>query len=1059
MTYRSPVGFFLLNPTLALVLLAACIIGGVIATFGMVRENYPDLAIPQAVIATEWPGASPEQMEKEVTKPIEDAVRALPRLKFYESSSGNSLSLVILQFEADVPIPFAMQELRARMSEAESRFPAGVKKPDIQQVSVNDMPVASFVLSGNVSEETLNSHADTLKRKLEELPGVRAVRLQGARPRAVHVRLDTGQLATLGISATTIRERVRMANRDLTWGDVETDTATRPLYLAGRATSVDDLKAIRIATRDDGTVLRLADVADVFIGLSQQDGTTRTSTGGAAFRHAISLSVLKRPGNDTVATIDAVSRQIDRITGAADWPRAMEVSILSDEREVIRNSFRDVTTNLIQGACAVFLVLLVALSWREAVVAALAMPVALLGALLAIDQLGYTLNTLTILGMVIALGLLVDVFILVMEGMHEGLHLKGLSFNDAALATVKAYLMPAIAGQATTILAMAPLMLMGGIDGTFIRLIPVTAIACLVASLAVAFLIAIPLSRFVLSHRTRPAATPADRATLYLAARVEAWLRSGPLGSRMRAGATVGLALLGFLAAGLLADSLPSILYPKEDRRTLGITLSLAPDATLDDAERVAVKAGEALRDLPYLASVTTHAAEKSPFALHTIDEYLLPLYGYPMTGISVLFKPKNDRDIAAYDALPEIRGRLAGALADEPGLRVLLSPDLGGATSADPVQIRLTGDDPERLRALSQSIRRALAAVSGVTDIRDTIGPFRTETRFTLEPDVLAMHRLSEAEVLQQVRFALTTDKIDTFQMAGTEPDLDIQMGASHASRLGALGGPRAPHELDTVWVVADDGTALSLPLLATPSAVAVPDIYLHNGGRRTNTVKARLDQGMTATEVAERLAPLVAELRETLPPGYDISFAGEIAATEEAFGRTQTSLALAGLLVAAILILLFGSFLQPLIIMAMVPVALTGTLAGFYVLSIPMSFPAMIGIIALVGIVVNDAIVMVEVINERLREGRTVRDAAALGAADRLRPILTTSLTTIAGLLPLAFSAPAWYPLCMAIILGLAVATLLVPLIVPCLYILLTSSRREEKSVADPLASPKAP
>ncbi|MCF8467841.1 MAG: efflux RND transporter permease subunit [Sneathiella sp.] len=948
----------------------------------------------------------PNRWKKEVTKPIEDAIRALPRLKFYESSSSDSLSLIILQFDADVTIPFAMQELRARISEAESRFPDGAKKPDIQQISVNDMPVANFVLSGDVSEEKLNLQADRLKRRLEELSGVRAVRLQGARPRAMQVRLDTARLASLGIPTTTVRDRIRSANRNLSWGELETETAIRPLYLAGRATTPSDLRDIQIAALEGGTIIRLGDVAEIFIGLDQEDGTTQVGIEGADFRPAIGLSVLKRPGSDTVGMIEAVSRRIAEIMAAPDWAKAVSITTLNDEREIIRNSFREVTTNLMQGAGAVFLILLVALTWREAIVAAIAMPVALV----IVDQLGFTLNTLTILGMVIALGLLVDVFILVMKGMYEGRYIKGLSFDDAARATVRAYLMPAIAGQSTTILAMVPLMLIGGIDGKFIRLIPITAIACLVASLGVAFLIAVPLSRFVLSQKANPTTTPVDRATLYLASRVKGWLLRGPLHSKKRAATAVTLAFVGFAASAILADSLPSILYPKEDRRMLGITVSLPPAATLADAERVALKGGQSLRDLPYLASVTTHAAEKSPFALQAIDAYLLPLFGTDMVGISVLFKPKDARNIAAYAALPEIRERLTAALADKPGLRILLSPDLGGATSADPIQLELTGDDPALLRTLSRRIQGALAASPGVTDMRDTIGPAKTETRFTLDRDVLAYHRLSEAEVMQQVRFSLTTDKIDTFKSSGTKPDLDINLGAQHPGRAGKPGGPRRLYELQTTPVVAEDGTVLSLPLVARITTVTSPRLYLHSNGRRTNTVKARLAEGATASGVAEQLSPLIAELQSTLPAGYDIRWAGEIEAADETFSETRVSLILAGLFVTATLILLFGSFLQPFIIMAMVPIALTGTFAGFYLLAIPMSFPAMIGIIALNGIVVNDGIVMVEVINERWREGKSIQEAAALGASDRLRPILTTSLTTIAGLLPLAFSAPAW-------------------------------------------------
>ncbi len=1043
---RTPTRFFLLDPTFAMVLAGACMIGGLISFFGMVRENNPDLAIPQATVVTEWPGASPEQIEKEITKPLEDEIRALPGLRDYASSSRNSVSIVSVRFEAEVDIAYAMQQLRARVDAAEAEFPRAAEEPEIEQVSVNDLPITTLALFGALDAYGLNLQAERLKRELERLPGVRKVNLQGARERAVHIRLDPARIRSIGLSPVDVRERVKAANRDLAWGSFDNDTGTLPLYLEGRFRSVEDIAAIPITRLDDARIVRLGELGRIFIGLDQYDGLTRAGIDRAPFEPAITLSIQKRPGSDTLATIDRVNAFLAQHTAHRNWPAGLEVDQLSDEGEIIRASFSEVVTNLMQGVAAVFVVLLLSLTWREATVAALALPITLLAALLIVNVFGFTLNTLVILGMVIALGILVDVFILVMEGMHEGVYVKRKSFDAAAIDTVKAYLMPAVAGQATTILAMAPLMTIGGIDGKFIRLIPFTAIACLAASLVIAFTVCIPLSRYLLASQAGGTAkkTLADRGTEWASGALQRWLERAPLKTKTRAGATVGLAAAAFVAAVMLADTLPSIVYPKEDRRRLGVTIDLRPDAGYGDAERVAEKAGAFMRSLPYLESVTTHAGERSPFVLNTIEEHLLDSEAAYLVGVSALFLAKDQRERPAYDYLDDIRSGLADALANEPGVVVRLTPDLGGATGADPVQIEVVGDDVRVLRDISLAIHARLAALPGVTDIRDTLGPFRTEARFVANAEALNFHSLDETDLLEQVRIAMTADKIGVFQMPGAQPDLDIRLGTDFQSRDGAVGGPLEIHELETFAIITEIGDRVPLMSLVDVSLEPIPTAFIHSDGRRTVTVKARLSGETTALQVAGALRPHLEAMADSWPEGVSYRFRGEVESAAETYSSAGLAFVTALLLVFAVLALLFGSFAQPFIIMAMAPLALTGVGAGFYVLRIPISFPAMIGVIALIGIVVNDAIVMVEVINRRLRDGMSIVEAAAHGASDRLRPILTTSITTIAGLTPLALSSPSWYPLCMAVILGLTVATVFALVIIPCLYVLLTPASR---------------
>ncbi|MEJ2410130.1 MAG: efflux RND transporter permease subunit [Novosphingobium sp.] len=1057
MSRRTPTRFFLLDPVFAIILAALLIVGGGMSYASMIRENNPDLAIPQATISTVWTGASSSQLEKEVTKAVEDEIRSLPGLKAFASSSQNSFSLVTVQFAADADIESAMGWLRSKVELAQAAFPKAAEKPVIEQISVNDLPIMTLALTGNVDPLTLNRAATRLSREIERVEGVRKTALQGNRKEVVHIQLLPGRMRSLGLSPTYVQERVTSANQDLAWGAFEDTDGAIPLYLNGRLSSDDDVKSIVVGRTDQFHALRLGDIARVFVGLDKYAGETLISVDGGEASRGVTMAILKRPGQDTVATIGRVRADVDALVADASWPPGVSVRYIGDEGEIIEASFSEVQWNLVQGVIAVFAVLLVALTWRAAAVAALALPVTLLGALAAINLLGFTLNTLVTLGMVIALGVLVDVFILVMEGMHEGMSVRGETFEQAALATARTFFFPALAGQATTILAMVPLMMIGGTDGKFIRLIPLTAIACLVISLIVAFVVCIPLSRYLLRARgAGEAPTRIDRITLRASRALRRTLIRGPLRSRRAAGTAVGLALAGFTVALITAASLPSIVYPKEDRRSLGVTVELRPDAGYNDALRVAEKVANSLRVRDELSDVLVHAGEISPYALPTIEDYLAPLDGAFLVGASVRFKPKSERDRLAFEYLPDIRRDLQTALAAEAGAVVRLTPDLGGATAGDPIQIEIRGENISALKAIADDVANVLGAIPGTADIRDTLGAVPTEVQFKANPEALSFFGLDQTEFMDQVRAAMETDKIGTFQMPGSQPDLDILLGTAFESRKGDVGGPARIYELDALAVVNSHGDRIPLSSLVVPSFRAAPTAIRHSGGQRSVTIKAQVE-GTTTAAVFDALSPKLEAMSKSWPIGTAYRLRGDAETAAETSSRTYRALAFAFFLVFAIMALLFGSFRQPFIVMAMVPLALTGVFLGFFALGIPVSFAAMIGIVALIGIVVNDAIVMVEVINQRRAEGMDRVQAAAHGASDRLRPILTTSITTIAGLTPLGLSSPAWYPLCMAIILGLSVATILALVIIPAFYVLIEGTTVPASNSSKPHDTPK--
>ncbi len=1033
--------FIFIETVFSKVLVGACVAAGLVALQAMVREKNPDLAIPQAVVSVEWAGASPEQIEKEIVAGLEDEVRGLPQLHRFWSSAQHSFALLSVQFSAESDIPSSMQRLRSRVDRAAARFPRAAKKPRIEQIAVNDFPVQTYVLFGTNDDRLLARSGQRLKRQLEDVAGVRKVQLYGHREERLHVRLKPHALKSLSLSPSHVRERLQEANLELAWGDLEEPAARYALVYAGGFTGPDSMAALPIADLGDGRVVRLGEVAEVFVGLERDLGQTRTSRLGGDFTDALTLSILKRPGADSLAVIADVKDRIEAVTSLADWPHALTLQLIGDEGEGIEHALDEVQTSLLQGMIGVFVVLLTLLSWREATVAALGMPVSILAAIGGLYSFGFTLNTLVFTGIVIALGLLVDMFILVMEGVHERLFLHSETFSEAVIGTAKTFLLPALAGQLTTIMAMVPLLVIGGIDGKFIRVIPLTAIACLCASFGLAFVAALPLSRYVLAGSRRHQPTRMDRLTMVLADRLHAWLRAGPVRSKRSAVAVVMAAVALFTLSMGLALISPSELYPREDGRNLGVTIEQRPEATQQDARRVAGRVGAYLSTLPYLQSVTTHAAEKSPFALKTLDDYLAPLTGFHLVGVSARFVPRDDRDHPAYAYLSQIRQGLDRTLADEPGVRVQLHPDLGGATADDPIQIQIVGNDLVALRAAAGSVARALRATAGVTDVRDTMGHFHTELRFRPISSRLAFYGISEPELAEQMRVTMSEDPIGRFKRDGIEQDLDIQLSTGWPSRKGELGGPRSFAEIASIVLSAGDGVNVPLMGLVDLDIAQTPISISRVDGRRAVTVKAQLVPGQTSGDVVAAVEPSLRRLQTSWPEGFSWRIRGEAESAETVSGNANRALLLAALLVFAVLALLFGSFRQPLIILATMPLALTGTFLGFALTGIPLSFPAMIGIVAVIGIVVNDAIVMVDTMNGHLRSGKSVPEAAARGTADRLRPIFTTTVTTIVGLVPLALSSPMWFPLCMAIIYGETVATAFAIAVIPALFVLTTS------------------
>lgn len=1026
---------------------------GAVAYQAMVKEANPDLDIPIATVAIEWPGAAPELVEKQVTAVLERHLKSLQDLKRMTSGSRQGFATMMVEFEADAPVDESMQALRTRVSQAAAEFPSEAKAPDVQQVSTTDLPVMTLMLHGTAGEAVLSALATDIKKDIERLRGVRNVELSGDRDPVVRIMVDPLRLNAAGLTLSDVRNAIRSASLDTPLGRYETRGVAAEMSLSGRFTSVDQLRDLPLSPSGQDYQVRLGSVADFQEGLRTATERTFVRLGDDAdadgFSQGVGISVFKVPGGDT---LDVVAR----VTAAATQtrlPPGVALDTLSDQSEQVEERLDSVFANAGEAVAAVFIVLLVMMGWKAAAVAGLAIPVTFLGSIAMVFALGLTMNEMVVVGMILALGLLVDVFILVVEGMYEGIKARGMSFPDAARFTVSSYAGAAFAGQLTTILALAPLLAMGGVAGKFIQIIPITAIVCLAAAYVVAFLWVVPMSRFAFARRGGGAAKPeapgaADRLAAAAAARLRTLLERAVVGGKVRAASWIAGVLALFIVSLGVAGTLGLDLYPKTDGDHMAVSVELPPPTRLEEAEAVARDLGAAVADLPYLERVVLYVGRRSPEGTPSKSEQIADVRGPNVIGMTLTFVPLEARDgRLSYTYAPEIRETLAAVLADQPGASLLVSPQTGGP-SPDTVEVRIAGDDLRVLRAAAADLKAAMAPIPGVADLRDTLG--QRSMSIAVEPrrEVLRFHGVGTQAVADELALAMNETPVAKMRRPATEDDPDILLAVAWPSRAGAPGGPSTWNEVGHIRLRDAGGERIKATALVDMRPTDAPRVIVREDGERAVTVLAR-PEGTTATAILTALAPAFPDL-QAAHPDVTISVAGAAQESADTFESTGQLFIVTLVLMFAVLVTLFNSYRLPIVILCTVPSALIGVFLGFAAVGMPMSFPAMIGLISLLGIVVNISIVMVEAITARRREGLSLKQATAQGAAERLRPILGTTATTLAGLILLSMSSPMWQPLAYAIMFGLLSATVISLVLVPALYLFLAPKRLDEATSA---------
>ncbi|MFT4977648.1 MAG: multidrug efflux pump subunit AcrB [Myxococcota bacterium] len=1017
---------WLSNVRVAILLIIGIVGVGLYSLSELARESWPDVEIPIGMITAVYPGASPELVEAEVTNILERNLKGVPGLTALKSSSMESVSIVLVEFSVDARMRESLDTLADRLEEARAELPDDVEDVKMVRVATSNQPIFSFALSGELPPETIREAAVALRDELEGVSGVSEVRISGMQDSQLQVLVHQQRLEEIGGTLDDVVSSLQNAQATAPLGRYQSTRRNFPLDVEPVGLDMVRLGELPVRAASSGDMVSLSSVARLQRALAEPTEHTRLvnrlqGTAGAA----ISFEILRQPG----ANVPDVVTDITTILSQTVLPDGLTLTVTADRSEEINAGLALLFSNGWQAVALVCLVLFAVLGLREALIAGLSVPLTFLATFGVLLALGQSLNNLSMMALVIAMGLLVDDFILVMEGMHEELE-AGHTPLQAARGTLKSFALPSLSGTLTTLAAFFPMAMLGGMEGRFVRVIPLTICIALILS----YLISITIDTSVgaaLLRRAPPGRLTAWVGRLMAAAQdfYESQVFPRTLATarlRWRTLAVAGLvSSLSLVAAG----QLDTIVYPDTDEIQLGATFHLPPGSTLAEGQALSAQVEAALSDDPSIAHLTLTAGHSSGLAMSGPDSYLVPFEGEDLLGLTMQLVPASERTQSSVE-LAEVYRR---ELEDIAGGSVEIHQIRMGTSSGAPVELQVTARSQARAEELADAVIAAMHQVEGIAGVTDSRSPHQGAWRVALSDEAIRFHDQDRSSVLKFLRYAISGTAADTVYEG--DDAVDIMVGYDWRGD-GIWNSPASIDDILSLEVPGFFGEPVPVAALGELELKSAALNISHLDRRHVVTVSAQTT-GRSPVGAAQEVVAITDAL--SLSPGEAITPLGDFASSQETSREMGQAMLMALALIFCILVVQFRSFLQPLIILAALPLAMTGVFFGFLLSGIPLSFPAMIGMVALAGIVVNDSIVLVDTMNRHVAAGAVPLVAVQLATTERLRPILVTTVTTVIGLLPLAMTDAVWEGLCMAVVYGISIATLLTLVVIPAMYLTL--------------------
>ncbi|MFZ5433811.1 MAG: efflux RND transporter permease subunit [Calditrichota bacterium] len=1009
-------------------------------------DNWPDVSFPFAVVSVIYPGAGPEEIETQVIQPMEDEIATIAGIRNITAQCLESRGIIFVEFELGTKIDFAALDVKDKIDAIRPNLPDDMKTPTVLKFDVNQAPIINLALqSERPADELYRLADDVVKPRLNRVTGIAQIELEGGLEREIQVALSRSRLRAHNLTVMDVIGGLAAANLSMPSGRIEEGRRDVTIRLQGEFMKPSEMEKMDISL-EGGRTVRLRDIGRVYDGF--KDIESKVRFGGET---SVGLSLRKRTDANTVATANEVKKQLADVEKLL--PADVKISVARDNSVFIRNSLRDVSGNLVMGILLTALVLFIFLrSWEGTIIASVAMPVSVVATFLLIYWAGFTLNSMSLMGLSISIGILVNNAIVVLENItvYKG---RGLNPVDAAAKGTSEIALAVAASTLTNIVVFLPIGFMGGIVGQFFKEFGLTVAFATIFSLIVSFTltpmmasrklgrtayifsaIVVFFGVWLIVGLTQAVVTMVFVGLVLLAQKAGLLNRFFDMWERLISSAVQSyqsalswiLDHRGRIVAGVVVVFFVSVamfgvvggeFFPQADQGEFYLSVKMPPGTRLDITDQVMGQIENVIGKIPEVESYYT--------TIGITQTGQGDVTGSQVGGTYVKLVEKKSRKRATAEVVADIRPQLA----DIPAAEIVITEAgmFGGGGESD-LQIEVTSNNMSNLLAVVEKIQRITSDTRGTVDVTNSWITGKPELTVIPKREQLADQGLHAADVATTLRSLFEGTVATTYRESGKEYDVRVRLEENDRSRL---------EQVRTLDIKTHDHW-IPLASVASITEAAGPTTINRKNKERLITVSANLIGG-TITDAQKEIQPRIDSL--TIPADVSVAFGGEAEFMGREFAYIYQAMLLASILTYMLLCALLNSYIRPFIIMLTLPLGLIGVAFALVLTATPISMMVLMGMVMLVGIVVNNAILIIDYAQVlRDEEGKTAREATLIAAPGRFRPIIMTNIATILGMTPLALGVGAgaeWRaPMAIASIGALISSTVLTLFFVPAIY-----------------------
>ncbi len=1002
-----------------LLVIALPIVAGTFAYQALPKEGEPEISAPVAIVVTLYPGASPSEIESLVTNPIEEELSDLKDVEEMRSESAEGVSVVVIDFQAEADLERSLQKVREKVTDARKELPEEAEDPEVNEVSFSDIPIMIASVVGDIDPVKLRRLTEKVADEIELMPEVLAADVAGGLIREIQIYLNPERLSQYGLTILDVYQAVKQSDINIPGGQVNVEGRRLLLRTLTEIKQVEDYAMVPLIHAGDRVVF-LKDVARVVDGHSED--ITHARVNGVS---SVSIAIKKRAGANILETSRKVRSKLDDLEQT--FPAGVHATVTAEKAKYIKQGFDQMNNSAVFGLIIVVIVLYFAMGLRNALITALSIPLSLLLTFMFLQILGMSNNDMVRFSLVLCIGMIVDNAIIVVENVYHHYQL-GKDRVAAVIEGTSEIAMPVISATLTTMAAFLPMLLMTGVVGEYMGFLPKTVSIALCASLVVA-LVANPLILAMIMQRSRKDGRivgPEDdlRRLKKIYVRGVSWA----LNHR----AIVILMILGCLggAIGLVGVGLVKVeMFPDADFDYIYITVETPRGSEVALTDRVARQV-EAVVDahVPEAVQVVATVGQRGQSA------YEFTYGAGTISSFAEITVELQDGKEIARSSHREIQERIRPYLLAIPGADIRFRAIQWGPPTAAPILLKIVGPEIDVLRGITTQVRAIMARIPGIVDIKDDFSDAAPELRVEIDRRRAATMGIPLEAVAMTLRGATAGLEIREFRdELDVSKEYDLKLRFAPQART-------SPRMLEKIKVRSDAGRLVPLTTVAGYYQSEGLNSIRHSDRRRIVRISAN-NRGRSAVDITQELMRHLAEVE--LPAGYSFDFSGEYEETAESFESLRLAYIVAALLIFTLLVSQFNSIAQPFAILTALPLSIVGAMVGLYVTGNNFSIMSFIGLVGLSGIVVNDSIVLVDCINRMRRNGLSMFDAIVAGGKQRLRPIISTTISTVGGILTLTITDELWEGLGVVIIFGICFATVLTLVVVPVMYSLFEGLR----------------